>query len=170
MKLNVLGGLAVASIALAVLLGLHISGSLRSPDAGSIFFLTIAGHAVVLIVVLRRHHLKLAPEQASFFRLLGAGLLLSLIAGLLIALGSYLFAARVDPTYLDWLLEVSREQIAAAGLPAEAAQNELERLQGFATPRGYALQSLIGALSTGFVLTLLISVILRLRALRQDGP
>ncbi|MEL7061659.1 MAG: DUF4199 domain-containing protein, partial [Acidobacteriota bacterium] len=98
MTLNVLGGVVLGAASSALIIVLHAVGLLRTPVGGRLLMAALFLHAIVLIWVMSRHA---RDEAASFARLLGAGLAVSLTAAVVMALGSYVFVTAVDPSHLD---------------------------------------------------------------------
>lgn len=94
--------------------------------------------------------------------------MLSLVAGLTLAAGSYVFLTTVDPTYIDWVKERSVEQLDAfPDLSAEERAANEEQIAAL-TPGAYATQGLVGTMMLGFLLSLTLSAFLRMRVLRAQ--
>ncbi len=166
MKLNLLAGVLVGLFSNLLFYGLHWAGMLRSEEGGRFLFLVSAAHAAALILVLSRHRSNALPLAVPFARLFGACLLISFVAGLLTALGSYLFTTQVDPSYLGWVIEQTVTHLKTLELPPAELERQLADLPTRVTPGGYALQGLVGVCITGFFLTLVFSALLRLRAMQ----
>lgn len=168
MLLNVIVGVVVGLAQTGLLFTLNFAGILRTERGGQLLMLALAFHIVGLLWALGRHRAKAGEEGAPFARLFGAGLMVSLIIGIVVATGSMVFMDAVDPSYLDWVKESSREQLQALELEAEEEQAHEDRLAQL-TPVGYAMQGLMGTLMTGLFLSLTLSAFLRIRVLRK-GP
>lgn len=170
MRLNVAAGLLIGGFGVALTLLLFATGQLREPIGGRLAPLSLAVHAGTLVWALARHRKLAKPEPVSFARLVGAGLLISLVAGVVLFVGALALTTSIDPDYLPWLREsMTRDLEAAAadGLVADdalAAQRaEIDTLQ----PMSFALQWLTGPLVMGLLLTLPIAMLLRVGALRH---
>jgi hypothetical protein len=148
-----------------LLLGLlHGYGILRSDLGGRLMMLTMFIHVVGLIVAMVG--LRGRENAIGFPRLLAAGMAVSLIAGLLSGLGWWIFLAYVDPSHLDWVRTTSHQQIAAAADLDEAQkQAYLAQIDGV-TAGTYALRDALGAAARGFVFSVMLAAVLRMRVLR----
>jgi len=166
MKLNVLGGLLVGVASNLIFLLTYWAGILRTEKGGYVLLLASAVHAIVLILVLSRHRSDALPNAVPFARLFGAGLMLSFVAGLFAAIGSYTFTTLIDPTYLGWIVERSIEYIKTLEMPEAQLQEEIAAMPSRVSAVSYAIQGLIGVCMTGFFLSLVISALLRLRAMK----
>lgn len=166
MKLNLLGGLLVGILSNLIFLTVYWTGLLRTDSGGRLLFLISAVHAVVLIVVLSRHRQNALPDAVPFAKLFGAGLFLSFVAGVFTGMGSYTFTTLIDPTHLDWVIEKSVEYVKTLELPEAELQKEIAEMPTRVSPVTYAIQGLIGICTTGFFLSLVISALLRIRAVQ----
>lgn len=166
MKLNILGGLLVGLMANLIFYGLHFTGLLRTPDGAKVLFLASGVHAAVIILVLSRHRSQALPEAIPFAKLMGAGLFLSLVAGLCTAAGLLVFTTQVDKTHLAWVVEQSTEQAKTMGLSEAELQAHIASLPELVTPWSLAFQGLAGTCIVGFFLSLVIGALLRLRAVQ----
>lgn len=166
MLVNVIAGTVVGLLATALLYTLHFAGLLKTGLGSQLLFLALAFHITGLIAALGYHRHRAGEGGAPFARLFGAGLMVSLFAGVVLAAGTHLFVTVVEPGYLDWLKASSLERLAASELPAEeqaAHRGQIEQL----TPLGYAVQTLISTLIAGFFLSLTLAAFLRMRTLRS---
>lgn len=168
MKINLGAGLAVGLLDFLLLCTLHWTGVLKTDLGVRLLMLTLFTHAlglIVAMVVLRRQE-----GGAGFARLFGAGLLVSLVAGVTAAGGMYVFLQRIDPTYLDYMLEDQRRHVIETW-PEDQRDAALAQLDA-TTPAVYAGRGTIGGyMIRGFFLTLMLAAILRLRILgaEKDG-
>ena len=169
MKLNLLGGVIVGMFSNLVFYALYWADLLRSEDGARLLFLASGLHAAVLIGVLSKHRSAALPEAIPFAKLFGAGLILSFVAGICTSLGSYYFTTQVDPSYLGWITEQSIAHLKTMDLPEAQLNAEIAALPSRVTPGSYAFQGLVGVCITGFVLTLVIGALLRLRAMQVVG-
>lgn len=163
MRVNVIAGLLVGAFEGGLLVLLHLLDVLRSDMGMRLLMLTLFVHAAALVGVMV--WLRVKEGQAGFARLLGAGLMTSLVAALSAASLTWLFLRGVDPTYLDWTLEQNRAQILEWEVPDEERAAALERLAA-TDAATYASSSATRYLVWGFFLSLLFAALLRLRILR----
>lgn len=169
MKVNLIAALVLGLCSTAILVVMHRLGVLRSPEAGN--WALVAGmtcHSLVLIVALVRHRAR-DGESISYGRLFGAGLFISFLGGVISALGSLLFTSTIDPTHLDWVRAQTAEQLRAqADLPPTQLEAQIASLPELITPGFYAVQALRALLVVGFVLSLVIAALIRLRGIQLE--
>lgn len=165
MKINLVAGLAVGLLDFLLLCTLHWTGILKTDLGVRLLMLTLFTHAlglIVAMVVLRRRE-----RGAGFARLFGAGLLVSLVGGVIAAGGMFVFLQQVDPTYLDFMLDDQRQQV-IDNWPEDQRAAALAQLDA-TTPAAYAGRGTVGGyMIRGFFLTLMLSAILRLRILGAE--
>ena len=82
-------------------------------------------------------------------------LMLSMWYAVLIAIWTYIFFAIISPDIMDKMLEISRQQMEAQGLPEDQIEMGLEMSKKFMTPGIIAAFALIG----GFIFSLIIGLI-----------
>lgn len=164
MKTNLIVGIAVGLAELALLWGMDLAGVLQSDLGGRMLRFMLFIHALGLIVVMVR--LRQKEGAAGFARLLGAGLTLSFVAGLTAAGATFFFLEVVEPGYLDWVVEQTRQDI--ADWPEDRRAQAEEQLAA-TTPGVYASRGAMSYLLRGLMLSLLLAAVLRLRILRTDG-
>ncbi|MEM1202803.1 MAG: DUF4199 domain-containing protein [Acidobacteriota bacterium] len=173
MKLNVVAGLVLGLLSVAILYVCHWTGWLRTP-AGENGLPLATGllHILLLIWALRRHRNLARPEGVPFARLFGAGLLISLVGGITVAFGNLLLTQVLDPGFFDWAMERARfhlaEQMATMEGLTEADRQARLAILDAATPEGFAVQRMVQTLILGAFLSLPVAALVRLRSLKSD--
>ena len=171
MLLNLITGVLIGLGSSVLLYTLHFQGLLRTPLGGRLLMGAMLIHGVGLLAALWRHRSVGGAGgeiDVPFSRLFGAGLVISMIAGLVVAQGSWLFIQVVDPTYLEWIQERSLEAVAESGMTADEQAMQVEAIRGI-TPLRYATQGLMGTLFFGLLLSLTLAALLRIRVLRTQS-
>ena len=163
MKANLLVGALIGLVEFLLLWGLDLAGVLRSDTGARSLQFMLFVHALGLIVVMVR--LRQTEGAASFPKLLAAGLMVSFVAGLTAAAGTFVFLEVVEPGYLDWVLDQTRQDI--ADWPDDQRALAVEQLAA-TTPGVYASRGAVSYLVRGLLLSLLLAAVLRLRILRTD--
>ena len=163
MRLNLLAGLMVGLFAGSLFFGLHAMGELRTPQGAQALWTVVAFHAVTLVVVLRRHRGR--EPEIPFARLLAAGMAVTLVAALVSTAFTAYFLERVDPDFLGWLQEQSLAQLESYELEPAEKELQIQAIRA-GTPSSFLVQGLIAFLVRGFLLTLPIAALLRLRTVR----
>jgi hypothetical protein len=165
MKLNLAFGVLLGLFSSGLVYLLYHFGWLRTPEGTRLLLLNPLFHSLLVIVALIRHRAAAMPDNVPFARLFGAGLLISFVGGALSAFGAWIFTSYVDPTHLEWVKEQTARHILESGRPAAEIEAQLGQLAGQATPGAYAAQSLFAVLVIGFLLSLVVSALLRLRGI-----
>jgi hypothetical protein len=162
LKVNLLIGVLVGLADFALLYGMRLAGMLRSELGGRLLLLTLFTHVLGLIVAMVR--LRKSKDGSGFPRLLAAGLSVSFFAAVTAGLSVLFFLQVVDPGYLDWVVESTRQSVAS--WPQEQRAVALEQLAN-TTPLAYASRgAAVSYLLRGLLLSLLLASVLRLRMLR----
>jgi hypothetical protein len=93
-----------------------------------------------------------------------AGLVMSLVAGAIIFVGSWLITTAVFPTYYADLRAMSERVMVAQGWTPERIAAEMEKQKRMLTPMGSSMMGFIGTTVTGLVVALIAAVLIRDRA------
>jgi hypothetical protein len=133
------------------------TGWYKDPAMVNAFFLVIPLQIAVLWWALR----KTAAEGRRFGGQLLAGLLISLVAGVIIFAGSYLFTTVLFPGYFDDVAAVSEQVYRSQGKSDAEIQALMESYRKGATPLMNSLTGLIGTVVTGLVASALIGAFVR---------
>ncbi|MDA8020594.1 MAG: DUF4199 family protein [Thermoanaerobaculia bacterium] len=162
MKTNVLVGVIVGLTELLLLWCMDVTGVLRSDLGARLLQFMLFVHALGLIVVMVR--LRQSEHTAGFPKLLAAGLMVSFLAALTAGMGVLFFLEFVEPGYLSWVIEETRQDI--TDWPDDR-RIEAEQQLAATTPMVYASRGAIGYLLRGLLLSLLLAAVLRLQILRS---
>lgn len=165
MLLNLIAGLLLGLFSGSLYFVLHALELLRTASAGQLFWAAVICHGVILLLVLWRQ--RSADPRIGFARLLASGLMVSLIGALITGLGVWLFVSFVDPTFIDWLREQSLARLDQLGLSED--QRSLQEAQIRSADKGnFVTQAVMAVLFRGFLFSLPLAALLRLRAARKD--
>jgi hypothetical protein len=102
-----------------------------------------------------------AAEGFGYAKQFGAGMVISLMGGILIFLGSIIFTTLVFPHYFHDLEVMGREVMRSQGKSEAEIASYLTQQAQTQTPFLQALFGLIGTLGTGLIASLLIGIIFR---------
>jgi hypothetical protein len=133
------------------------TGWYKDPAMVNAFFLVIPLQIAVLWWALR----KTAAEGRRFGGQVLAGLLISLVAGVIIFAGSYLFTTVLFPGYFDDVAAVSEQMYRSQGKSDAEIQALMESYRRGATPLMNSLTGVIGTVVTGLVASALIGAFVR---------
>lgn len=100
---------------------------------------------------------KRGDGYMSYGQGLGIGTLLSLIAGLMSAVFFYLWVSAIDPTFVDHIIEIQRQQMEAKGMEESQIDNAMEMSKPFMKPGVMSLFVILFSVFFGFVISLIVS-------------
>jgi hypothetical protein len=133
------------------------TGWYKHPALLNLFWVVILLQIGVLIWGLK----LTAADGYGYGKQVGAGLLISLLGGVVIFLGSMVFTTVVFPGYFQELETLGREVMKSQGKSEAEINAYLTQLAPTQTPFMQALFGFIGTVGTGLVASLLIAVFYR---------
>jgi purine-cytosine permease-like protein len=92
---------------------------------------------------------------------LGIGTLVSAVFGLLSGIAVWLYTSFVDTEYMSRMMDKQRDAMLDQGLSDEQIDAGMAMAENFQGPLTLILGSLIGAVVIGFILSLIISAIMK---------
>ena len=134
-----------------------VAGSYKDPALQNLFWFVVVIQVGVMIWGLRLS----AREGRGYGAQVGAGVLMSLIGGVIIFLGSLLFTTVVFPSYFADIRQLGEEMLRAHGMSEEMIKTQLEWQAKFQTPFMSALMGFLGTMITGLVVSLVVGAFLR---------
>ncbi len=132
-------------------------GWYKDPKLLMLFWLVIPLQITVLLLALRRT----AAQGATYLRQVQNGVAVSVLAAVLIFIGSYLFTSTVFPTYFHEVEMAGRAMMASRGLSPEQIEAAVKANAPMQTPLMNALAGAMGTSITGLVISLVAAVWLR---------
>ena len=154
--------IVTASVALGVICGLWMfvmgfTGWYKHPVLLNLFWLVIPFEIGLLIWALR----KTAAEGRRYGGQVGAGVLISVIGGVIIVGFSLLFTTVLFPNYFKDMAAMTEQALRAAGKPDADITAAMDVYRKSATPAANALSGFIGTVCTGLVASLGIAAFVR---------
>jgi len=134
-----------------------VTGWYRHPVFLNLFWVVILIQIGVMIWGLR----LTAREGRTYGRQVGAGMLISLIGGVIIFLGSLLFTTVVFPSYFAELRQLGEEMLRSQGMSEEMIKSQLDQQAAFQTPFMSAFMGFLGTAITGLLVSLIVGAFLR---------
>jgi TM2 domain-containing membrane protein YozV len=134
-----------------------VTGWYRDPVLFNLFWLVILIQIGVMIWGLR----LTAGEGRAYGGQVGAGVLMSLIGGVIIFLGSLLLTSVVFPSYFADIRQLGEEMLRAQGMSEEMIKAQLDQQAAFQTPFMSAFMGFVGTLVTGLLVSLIVGAFLR---------
>lgn len=154
--------IVTAGVILGVLCGLWTmamgyTGWYRDPVLLNLFWVVILIEILVLVWGLR----KTAAEGRGYGGQFVAGLLISIIGGLIVIGSSMLFTAVLFPNYFQELAAINEQMLRDAGRTEDEIAAAMAAYRAGATPLMNALLGFIGTVAIGVVATLIIAAFVR---------
>jgi signal transduction histidine kinase len=142
------------------------TGWYKDPAKLNLFYCVIPIQIAVLVWALRRT----AAEGRGFGGQVGAGLVISLIAGVFAAIGSVIFTGVAFPNYFQELASIQERMLREAGSSeAEIRRQLASAAQTYNTPMN-ALFGFIGTMITGLLVSMVIAIFVRARPAARTQP
>ena len=133
------------------------TGWYKDPKLHKLFFLVIPFQIALLVWALR----QTAAQGRRYGNQVLAGVIISLIGGVLICAGSMLFTAVVFPNYFAEITAIQQQMLADQGKSAEEIRTTMELAAKSNTPIASAVSGFIGTVVTGLVASLVIGAFVR---------
>jgi hypothetical protein len=150
-------GLLLGALVVVWTLVMGYTGWYRDPKLLNLFFVVIPLQVVVMVWGLR----KTAAEGRGYGGQVVAGLLMSLVAGVLVVGGSYLFTTLLFPNYFDELAAIYRQQLAASGRSEAETAAMLEAYGKMNNANVNAMSGFMGTAITGLCVSLVAAAFVR---------
>jgi hypothetical protein len=133
------------------------TGWYQDPALMNLFWVVIAIQIAVLMWALKRT----AAEGRGWGGQVGAGTLISLIAGVFVIVGSLIFTMVVFPNYFTELAAVQEQMLRTAGQSEEQIRQTMEMTAKTSTPVMQALFGFLGTVITGIVVSMIIGAFVK---------
>lgn len=153
-------GTAGVSIGVSVVVWMFLvmwAGWYKMPALINVFF------AIPIIKVLGIYWglKKLSTRKLNYLHLIGSGIIMSVIAGVIIFVFSYLFTGFVFPEYLVDVQKMQREWMVSNGVPSEQASVILTAAKEHSSPLIQALSGVVGTTLIGMMSSVIIALFLK---------
>lgn len=158
MNLTVKAGVLIGGLCAAWTFVMGLTGWYKHPVLLNAFWVVVFLQIGVLVWALRQ-----TAAEKTYWGQVGAGTLMSTIAGVILFGSSLLFTVVVFPHYFEELRAVHAQMLQAAKLPEAEVKAQLEAAAASQTPLIQAVSGMIGTVMTGFVASLIIAALVRRR-------
>jgi len=128
----------------------------KDPALMALFFLVIPIQITVLVMALKQ-----TAADAIYAKQVVNGLLISLIGGVIIFVGSYLLTTVVFPSYFDELRVAGTEILTKAGKTPEEIVVEMKKNESMYDPLQNSLAGFFGTSVTGLLVSMIAAIFLR---------
>lgn len=133
------------------------TGWYKDPGLMNLFWVVIAIQIAVLMWALKRT----AAEGRGYGGQVGAGTLISLIAGVFVVVGSLIFTMVVFPNYFSDLAAIQEQMLRTAGRAEAEIKQMMEMTAKTSTPVMQACFGFLGTLVTGVIVSAIIGGFMR---------
>jgi hypothetical protein len=147
--------LGVVCTAFTFLLG--FMGWYKDPAMVNWFYLVILIQIVITVMGLR----QTAAEGRGYGGQVSAGLLISLVGGIIIMLGSLLFTTVVFPDYFDEIASVQEDALRDRGMSDAEIQQAMDMSASFMNPFVNAIIGCVFTVIFGLIFSLIIAIFVR---------
>ena len=159
---------SVTSVALkygfiTALAGIVYSLIIMVADLGDNRLLSSLAYLILIagIVLAMKQYKAINHGFMSYGQGLGIGTLVSAVFGLLSGLFMWIYTSFVDAGYMDRMMEKQREVMLDQGMSDEQVDAGMAMAENFQGPLAMIFGGLIGAVVVGFLLSLIISAIMK---------
>jgi Protein of unknown function (DUF4199) len=150
-------GLVTSVLIIIYTVVLYMTGYFKNPSLSWISFLIL----LIGIFLALREFKSMNNNYMSFSEGLGVGTLMSAVAGLIGSIFSYVYTNFIDTTIMQQMSDLQREQMEARGMSSEQVEQAMEMATKFTSPGIIFLFGIIGYVFFGFILSLIVSAILK---------
>jgi len=156
MDTTVKGGILIGVLCGAWTFVMGFTGWYRDPDMLTAFYVVILIQIGVLVWALRQ-----TATEKTYGAQVGAGILMSVIGGVIIIGSSLLFTTVAFPRYFEELRVAQTQMLINSGNTEAEAAAQMEMAAQFQTPWYQAIFGFFGTLLTGAVASLVIAIFAR---------
>jgi len=157
MNSTVKAGLVLGILVSAWTYVMGITGWYRHPMLSNLFWLVIVIQIGVLVWGLR----LTAGEGKSYWGQVRAGTMISLVGGIIIFCGSYLFTSAVFPNYFAEIRTLGEEMLRSQGMSDPQIKSALDAQAPMQTSFMQALFGFIGTVVTGPIVSMILGIFLK---------
>ncbi|GAB1405166.1 DUF4199 domain-containing protein [Lentimicrobium sp.] len=154
LKYGVITGVAYILLSL-LLYSFDLSGNTW---AGYVSFLVLIGGIVAGTITYRDKH---SGGYLSYKRCLGSGVLISLVAGVLMGIYSFVFFQFFDPEMINKMLELAGQNMADKGMTEDQIDQAMNVTRKFMTPLWMTITSLLSIVFWGTIFSLIASIFIK---------
>ena len=159
MKSAIQAGVILGLLVLVWTLIHGFTGWYKDPGMSWTFWMVIP-FQIILLVWMLKNTKKLGFGYGQQVK---AGLLMSLVAGAIIFVGSWLITTAVFPTYYADVRAMTEQAMTAKGWTPEQIAAAMEKEKGMLTPMGSSMAGFIGTTVTGLIAALIAAAMIRNR-------
>lgn len=113
------------------------------------------------MILAMKEYRSLNNDFMGFGEGLGLGTLLSAVSSLISSIFSFLYITFIDPTIMQQINDMQREQMESRGMTQEQVDQAMEMVSKFTSPGMLFIIGVLGAIFFGFILSLIVSAVMK---------
>jgi zinc transporter ZupT len=113
------------------------------------------------MILAMKEYRSLNNDFMGFGEGLGLGTLLSAVSSLISSIFSFLYITFIDPTIMQQINDMQREQMESRGMTQEQVDQAMEMVSKFTSPGMIFIIGVLGAIFFGFILSLIVSAVMK---------
>ena len=159
MKSAIQAGVILGVLVLVWTLIHGFTGWYKDPGMSWTFYMVIPFQIILLVWMLKNTQ----KQGFGYGKQVVAGIVMSLVAAVIIAIGSWVITSAVFPTYFQDAQAMATKALTAKGWTPEQVAAALDKQKWMMTPTGSACMGFIGTVLTGLFGALIAGVLIRSR-------
>lgn len=152
-------GLILGVILIIISLVTYLIGVVKPPT-----WVSLINYAIIIGVIVwgtKKYRDEVLGGAIKYGNALGFGVLITLFAGIIVAVYTFLHMTVIDPDYISKILAVVEEELVNKGMPDDQIQMALDMQKKFMTPTFITISALLGMTFMGFLFSLITSIFLK---------
>jgi hypothetical protein len=137
---------------------LYFVGAATSKFAGNFNILFLA---VFIFIFTKTYRDKECKGIITYGQSLGYGTLIGLFASIILAFFLFIELKLIDPSLVDKMMDMAREQAMAKGLPEEQFEKGMAMMKWTMTPAFLSFSSILAYTFFSFIISLITSIFIR---------
>ncbi|MEY1639759.1 DUF4199 domain-containing protein [Tenuifilum osseticum] len=150
----------IMGVALIILsLITYLAGIVKPP-----FWVSIINYAIIIGIIVwgtKKYRDEVLEGAITYGNALGFGVLITLFAGVIVAVFTYIQITLIDPDFVSKMLAIAEEELVKRGMPDEQIEMAIEMQKKFMSPLIMTISSLLGMVVMGFIFSLITSIFLK---------
>lgn len=150
----------IMGVALVILsLITYLAGAIKAPT-----WVSFINYAIMIGIIIwgtMKYRDEVLSGAISYGNALGFGVLISLFAGIIVAVFTFLLTTVIDPDYIGKILALTEEELVKRGMSDDQIEAAIEMQKKFMSPLIISVSALFGMVVMGFIFSLITSIFLK---------
>lgn len=152
-------GLIMGAVLIILSLITYLAGVVKPP-----FWVSLINYAIMVGIIVwgtKKYRDEVLEGAISYGNALGLGVLITLFAGVIVAVFTYIQITIIDPDFVSKILAIAEEELVKRGMSDDQIEMALDMQKKFMTPLFMIISSLFGMVLMGFLFSLITSIFLK---------